>query len=258
MVASLCLISISFLTGLHGPDGLYASSGGIYLCEETAGRILFVTYEGDVTVVAEGLFSPEGICVTEDGRILVVEDTKSGRLLEINNGFVNEIAGDLCCPEGVTVDAYGDIWFTTGGIEGGCLFTSLWRVVNGKPVVEYSLPSVFSFSDLGAAEDGMIYICSESSGIIGDVSVFSFDPSTSSLIPFVTGVAACEGIGMTEKGFPFYITGESGSVHKVDSAGRSTLLDHSFSTIEDVVVRGNHLFVSEDGTGSIIRLELND
>ncbi|MEA3265536.1 MAG: hypothetical protein U9P42_01145 [Candidatus Fermentibacteria bacterium] len=252
------LISISFLTGLSGPDGLYAAGSGIYICEETAGRVLFVTYEGDVTVAAEGLFSPEGICVTEDGRILVVEDTESGRLLEIYNGSVNTIADSLCCPEGVTVDIHGEIWFTTGGIQGGCLFTSLWRVVNGRPVVECSLPSVFSFSDLEAAEDGMIYICSESSGIAGDVAVFRFDPVTDSLIPFVTGITACEGIGMTDGRFPFYITGESGSVHRVDSTGRSTLLDHNFSTVEDVVVQGNHLFVSEDGTGSIIRLELNE
>lgn len=258
MVVSLYLISISFLTGLHGPDGLYAAGSGIYICEETVGRILFATYEGDVTVVAEGLFSPEGICVTEDGRILVVEDTKSGRLLEINNGSVNTIADGLCCPEGVTVDMHGEIWFTTGGIQGGCLFTSLWRFVNGRPVQEYSLPSVFSFSDLEAAEDGMIYICSESSGIVGDVAVFRFDPVTSSLIPFVSGVTACEGIGMTDGGFPFYITGESGSVYRVDSAGSATLLEHSFGAIEDVVVQGNHLFVSEDGTGSIIRLELNE
>ncbi len=66
MLISALLISIPFLTGLNGPDGLYAVASGIYICEETAGRILHVTYQGIVTVVAEGLFSPEGIHVEDD------------------------------------------------------------------------------------------------------------------------------------------------------------------------------------------------
>ncbi len=258
MLISALLISIPFLTGLNGPDGLYAVTSGIYVCEETAGRILHVSYQGVVTVVAEGLFFPEGIHVEEDGRILVVEDTPSGRLLEINCDSVTTIAGDLCCAEGVTVHGDGSIWFTTGGIEGGSLFTSLWKVSGDSISNEYSLPSVFSFSDLVAAENGMIYICSESSGILGNVAVFKFDPSTSLLTPFVTGVTACEGIGMTEGNFPFYITGESGSVHRVDSTGTPFLLDYSFSTVEDVVFREGFIYVSEDGTGSIIKIELDE
>lgn len=258
MLTSALFLSVPFFTGLVGPDGLYASGNGIYICEETAGRILFINADGISTVLADGLFSPEGIHVTEDGRILVVEDTESGRLLEVNQGSVTVLVSDICCPEGVTVDNQGTIWFTSGGIEGGELYTTLWKVAGGNPTVEYFLPSVFSFSDLEAAENGMIYICSESSGIFGDVSVFRFDPRTSVLTPFVIGVTACEGIGMTGGGFPFYVTEESGSVFQVDSTGSLTLIECNLSSVEDVVVWKDQIYVSEDGTGSLVRLDLHE
>ncbi len=258
MVVSVIVMFVPFLTGLNGPDGLCAIENGIYVCEENAGRIIHVTADGTVTVVAEGLIYPEGICATGDGRILVVEDVASGRLVEIYRGSVTTLTSDLCCPEGVTVDNQGTIWFTTGGIEGGSLFTTLWKISDSNPVRVYSLPSVFSFSDLEAAKDGMIYICSESSGIIGNVAVFRFDPAASVLTPFVTGVTACEGIGMTDGGFPFYITGESGSVFQVDSTGALSLVRGNLSTVEDVAVFNNQIFVSEDGTGSLLRLDVDE
>lgn len=258
MLTFILIVSLPFLTGLNSPDGLYATENGIYICEETAGRILHVTANGTITPLVDGLSSPEGIHVEEDGRIFVVEDIVSGRLLRIDNGNITTLAADLCCPEGVAVDNRGTIWFTTGGIEGGSMFTTLWKITGSKPTIECSLPSIFSFSDLVAAEDGMIYICSESSGIFGNVAVFRFDPITSALTPFVTGVTACEGIGMTDGGFPLYITEESGSVFRVDSEGIPTLLASNLSSIEDVVIWNDQIFVSEDGTGSIIILDIDE
>ncbi|MCD4708079.1 MAG: hypothetical protein K8S62_10120 [Candidatus Sabulitectum sp.] len=258
MIVSVIAMFVPFLTGLNGPDGLYATENGIYVCEENTGRILCVTADGNAIVVAEGLASPEGIYVAEDGRILVVEDTMSGRLVEIHHGCFTTLASDLCCPEGVTVDNRGTIWFTTGGIEGGSIFTTLWKITSNIPTREYSLPSAFSFSDLEVAADGMIYICSESSGIFGNVAVFRFDPVTFALTPFVTGVTACEGIGMTDGGFPFYITEESGAVYRVDSSGVLSLVQSNLSAVEDVAVFNNQIFVTEDGTGSLLRLDVDE
>ena len=252
MLLLVFLFSAPFLTGLAGPDGIYCVEGNIYVCEENAGRVIHVAPDGAVTLIAEGLSSPEGIHVTVDGRVLVVEDTASGRLLEIDNDTVTTLAGELCYPEGVTVDKQGTIWFTTGGIQGGDLFTSLWKIQGSVLEKVFSLPSIFSFSDLEAADDGLIYICSESSGIFGNVAVFCFDPVTSELEPFVTGVVACEGLGMTDGTFPMFITGENGSVHRVDPTGAHILVEGNFSTVEDVAVCNDSIYITEDGTGSLL------
>lgn len=254
----ILLASIPFITGLSGPDGLCSSGNNIYLCEETAGRILQIHMDGSTAVIAEGLHSPEGIHATDGGGLLVVEDAESGRLIEIADGVSVTLATELPFPEGVTVDNQGVIWFTTGGIEGGSLFTTLWKISENTPEIVYSLPSVFSFSDLEASRDGLIYICSESSGIVGDVSVFRFDPSCGEMIPFVAGIPFCEGIGMTDGGFPFYVTQESGALYSIDSTGSHSLLTDTLNSIEDVVVVNNQVYVSEDGTGSLLRLNLNE
>jgi len=249
------LVTLPFITGLNSPDGLSAGGGGICICEENAGRVLYAAFDGTVTVIAEELSSPEGICVTESGRIFVVEDAEHGRLVELMDDSVVTLVSDLCCPEGVAVDESGDIWFTTGGIQGGCLFTSLWKMSEAEVSVEYSLPSAFSFSDVEAVDDGMIYVCSESSGLFGSVAVFRFNPASGELLPFVTGVSACEGICTTAGGFPLYITDEGGSVYTVDTDGTPVLFQDGLETVEDVVVVNGRLFVSEDGTGSILVLE---
>ena len=252
------LASIPFLAGLSSPDGLCSVGDDIYLSEEASGRILQISMDGSTAVIAEGLRSPEGIYATAWGSILVVEDNESGRLIEITDGVSVTLATDLCCPEGVTVDNQGVIWFTTGGFEGGSFFTTLWKMSEDMPIAAYSLPSAFSFSDLEASRDGMIYVCSESSGIVGNVSVFRFDPLCGEMIPFVIGIPYCEGIGMTDGGFPFYVTQESGALYSVDSTGSHSLLTDTLHSIEDVVVVNNQIFVSEDGTGSLLRLNLNE
>jgi sugar lactone lactonase YvrE len=252
------LAALPFLTGLNSPDGLSADGDGICICEENAGRVLYALFDGTVTVIAEELSSPEGICVTGSGRVFVVEDAEHGRLVELVDDSVVTMVSDLCCPEGVTVDRSGDIWFTTGGIQGGCLFTSLWKMSGAEVTVEYSLPSAFSFSDVEAADDGMIYVCSESSGLFGNVAVFRFNPASGELLPFVTGVSSCEGICTTAGDFPFYITDESGSVYTVDTDGTPVLFQDGLETIEDVVVVNDRLFVSEDGTGSVLALKAHE
>ena len=253
MIFLLLTIMHSFAE-YDGPDGMAAGGGRLYLCCEGSGTLISFDSAFSERVECTGLNSPEGVYVCPDGTILVTEDTVGGRILSIQHGEIQVIARDLACPEGVACDSMGDVWFTTGGFQAGELLTSLWRVQNGIPVRVYSLPSVFSFSDLEIASSGMIYICSESSGAFGNVSVFSFDPETGEFLPFAAGISSCEGICLTRGDFPMYLISEPGEVYSVDSCGTSSMVSEISGTIEDAVFFNGELFVSEDSSGSILRV----
>jgi len=255
MISLIQIIMCSLnLCQFQGPDGMAALSGVLYLCCEGAGTVVSLDSSFSMVIECSGLDSPEGICLMPGGEILVTEDAIGGSILMISSGEARVIASDLACPEGVACDQTGAIWFTTGGFEAGELLTSLWRVQNGQRERVCSLPSVFSFSDLEIASDGMVYICSESSGLFGSVSVFSFDPETGVLAPFAVGVQACEGICLTNGGFPMYLAAEQGTVYSADSSGTCTVVCEVRGTIEDVVLMDGELFVSEDSSGSVIRV----
>lgn len=242
------------MSGFGSPDGMATGHDRLFLCCEGTGTVLSFDSAFSERVECSGLHSPEGIFVTREGAVLVAEDTAQGRILSIINGEIDVIASDLACPEGVACDEEGVIWFTTGGFQSGELLTSLWRVQNGTPVRVYSLPSVFSFSDLEIASDGMIYVCSESSGVFGNVSVFSFNPENGEFKPFALGIPCCEGICLSHGGFPMYLVSEQGAVYSVDSCGSSSLVSEIRGTIEDAVFFNGELFVSEDSSGSILRV----
>lgn len=152
----------------------------------------------------------------------------------------------------------GTVWFTTGGIEAGEIFSSLWKVENGVPHRIYSVLSLFSLSDMEISNSGIIYLCSEASGTSGPVSVLAFNPLDGTAVPFVESVPFCEGICMTEGEFPMYLASEKGTVFVVDSSGAAMVFMEGLSTIEDVAVLNNTLFVSEDGTGSILSFDLDE
>lgn len=253
MICFLWII-IHSMSGFCGADGMAVRDHKLFLCCEGTGTVLSFDSTFSEQVECSGLHSPEGIYVTPEGAILVAEDTPQGRILSIAHGETEVIASGLGCPEGVACDNTGEIWFTTGGFQAGELLTSLWRVRNGIPVRAYSLPSVFSFSDLEIASSGMIYVCSESSGAFGNVSVFSFDPDTGIFVPFAAGIDSCEGICLTDGGFPMYLISEPGAVFSVDSSGTTSLLCEISGTLEDVILFNGELLVSQDSSGSMIRV----
>jgi len=246
MIAVLCF--------LNGPDGLSSSGGRLYLCCEGSGTVLSFDSTFSARTEYQGLASPEGICVTPEGRILITEDTSPGRILSIKDGEAVVLASGLGCPEGIALDPFGNVWFTTGGLEAGELFTSLWRISGGEVSKVYSLPSLYSFSDLEISADGTVFICSETSELPGIASVYSYEPVSGVFEPFCDGVSSCEGICLTQGFFPMYLVSEHGLVFSVDSSGTPFLVCEVPGTLEDVAVFGGDLYVSEDSSGSVIRL----
>ncbi len=254
-----CIALINILSlALAGPDGLDVTPDGLFFCLEGNGTVVFRDWAGRDSVIASGLNNPEGICVTERGEVLVTEDVPDGRLIRIEEDSITVIASGLSCSEGICEAPDGSLWFTTGGIEAGELFSSLWTIGDQGAEKVFSLLSVFSLSDIAIAGTGQIYICSEASGLAGRVSVLRYDPVSGVAEPFVFDVPSCEGICLTEGCFPMYIVAEEGLIFEVDDAGEVLLLFSNLGLTEDAAVYGDSLYATHDGAGVIGRYALHE
>lgn len=106
--------------GLGGPAGLYIDEEGYWVTDFILGRLLFVTREGEVTVIAEGLGQPLDIAF--DGHGFVIADFANGfaqgedqgRILYVTkSGKVRVIAdrGTVGNPGGILLRG-PDIYYT--------------------------------------------------------------------------------------------------------------------------------------------------
>jgi sugar lactone lactonase YvrE len=81
-------------------------------------RVLMITAEGDVAVVAEGVRYPNGITTTVDGATLLLSETFAGRISAFAvepDGTLGErddwaVLPDDTHPDGMCLDASGDVW----------------------------------------------------------------------------------------------------------------------------------------------------
>ena len=93
------------------------------------GVIVYVNADGDSSVVADNLFSPNGIAITPDNSTLIVGEMLSHRLTSFeieNNGslrnrrvwaqFNNDIK-----PSGICLDSEGAIWVAGTGLAALCV-----------------------------------------------------------------------------------------------------------------------------------------
>jgi len=91
-------------------------------------------------------------------------------------------------------------------------------------------------------------------------SVFAVDPATGTQTVFASGLIRPEGLSFSaDGGFPLYVAEEignrAGRLSRVGPDGQRTTVCSGFRVIEDVTVdpQGN-LYVSEDGSGSVLRI----
>ena len=87
-------------TGLDYPLGLASESGNLYVGDFLAGQILQVAANGvkldPPKLVAKGLQGPEGLALTGDGRLLVVESGADRlSLVDLSSGQITPLATDL-------------------------------------------------------------------------------------------------------------------------------------------------------------------
>jgi sugar lactone lactonase YvrE len=259
-----------YAQGLSAPDGLaFSPSGALHVAEETAGRVSRIAPGGGATPVVSGLANPEGIAFDDAGNLYVVEDVQGGRLVRVTtDGTTTTLATGLDAPEGVVWRAENDSLYIT---ESNAEFASFPQNPLRTHVTVVSPPSgsatrivtdtLSSYAGITMGPDGLLYVTNEASGLITNASIFSVDPDTGARALFAGDLLAPEGLRFGDGGFPLYVTEEDtgdsrGRLSRVEAGGSHVPFCSGFYSIEDVILdEAGRLYVSEDGSGSIIVIE---
>jgi sugar lactone lactonase YvrE len=259
-----------YAEGLSSPDGLaFSPSGVLHVAEETAGRVSRVESEGSATPVLSGLAKPEGIAFDNAGNLYVVEDVQGGRLVKMaTDGITTTLATGLDAPEGVVWGADDDTLYIT---ESNVEFASFPQDPPRTHVTAVSPHSglttriltdtLSSYAGITIGPAGLLYVTNEASGVVTNASIFTVDPDTRTRSLFASNLVAPEGLRFGDGGFPLYVAEEgtgddTGRLSRVEAGGSHAPFCTGFYSIEDVVLdEDGRLYVSEDGSGSLIVIQ---
>jgi uncharacterized repeat protein (TIGR01451 family) len=261
--------AVIYAVGLSSPDGLAQSPDGqVYVAEETAGRVSRLGPGGTVTPVLEGLSNPEGIAFDDAGNLYVVEDVAGGRVIKMTpGGITTTLATGRDAPEGIVWSPDGTLYITESNVQ----FTANpleWETgvtaISGSGDVRSVRTDawLWSYAGITLGPGELLYVTNEASGTGTDDSIFGVDPEDGARSLLASGLTAPEGLRFSPGGgFPLYVAeegsgGDGGRLSLVRADGSVTTLCSGFLTIEDVLLDpAGRLYVSEDGSGSIISIE---
>ena len=159
---SKMLADLSDVTGYCLSDSIVDSRGGMYVGDAgfdfldplkdpvPNGIIVYVTADGNVSIVAADLFFPNGMIVTQDNETLIVAETLARRLLafdisndgSLHNRRVWAQFEDDVKPDGICLDNEGAVWVAGSGLcalrvrEGGEVDH---QIATKRPVVAVTL-----------------------------------------------------------------------------------------------------------------------
>jgi DNA-binding beta-propeller fold protein YncE len=259
-----------YAEGLSGPDGLaFSPSGFLHVAEESAGRVSRIAPDGSATPVVTGLASPEGIAFDDAGTLYAVEDVQGGRLVKISeDGSTTTLTADLDAPEGVAWRVRDDTLYVT---ESNAQFASfpqdpiLTHVTAISPhtgvATRVLTDTLVSYAGITVGPNGLLYVTNEASGWISTASVFTVDPEDGTRSLFASDLLAPEGLRFDDGRFPLYVAEEDtgdgeGRLSRIAADGSHVPFCTGFHTIEDVALDPDgRLYVSEDGSGSIILIQ---
>lgn len=263
-----------YAQGLRSPDGLaFDPAGTLYVAEELAGRVSSVAPDGSATPIVSGLDHPEGIAFDPDGNLYIVEDRQHGRVLRVSpSGTLSVLMTDREAPEGIAYATNGTIYITESNIQfTDAPFDYRTRITAitsaGKAITVRSDVIFWSYSGITIGADGMLYVANEAAetnsyGVSGHDSIFKVDPASGKRTLAASNLFAPEGLRFgAGNTFPLYVIEENlgngaGRLSRVEANGDHTPFCTGFLSIEDVIIdQSGRIYVSEDGSGSIIQIE---
>jgi len=177
MTSSKMLADLSDVARYCLSDGIVDRRGGMYVGDAgfdflnpledpvPNGVIVYVTADGNVSVVATDLFFPNGMIVTQENETLIVAETLAHRLLAFDIGNDGSLHNrrvwaqleDNVKPDGICLDSEGAVWVAGTGLralhvrEGGEV---IQRITTKRPV--------FS-TMLGGPERRHLFLCTADS-----------------------------------------------------------------------------------------------
>ena len=110
------------ITKLDSAEGLaFISEEELLITEDKPkGRLLKVTLFGDVSLILDNLFRPEGIAINKHGVIYIAE-TGSGTIYAYKNGQLDSMIDGLSKPDQLAVDKEGALWISEDATPGRLL-----------------------------------------------------------------------------------------------------------------------------------------
>lgn len=261
-------IATVFAEGLASPDGLaFDPAGTLHVAEETSGRVSRIQANGSVFPLLSGLQYPEGIAFDDQGNLYVVEDVAAGRVIKRTaDGTIITLSTDRDGPEGVVWAPDGRLYITESNVQFASPLDFATHVSAVDPVGGTSRVRTdalfWSYAGIEMGADGLLYVTNEASGTGTNDSVFTVDPASGSRTLFASGLETPEGLRFSPGGaFPLFVAEEedgdgTGRLSQVEANGDHAPFCTGFLSIEDVALDAQgRLYVSEDGSGSIIRIE---
>lgn len=258
-----------YAEGLASPDGLALSPEGVlHVAEEASGRVSRVNQDRSVSPVLTGLQNPEGIAFDDQGNLYVVEDVAAGRLIRrAEDGTISTLSTNRDAPEGVVWAPNGRLYITESNVQ----FASSPLVYETSVTQVYAIGGAsqvrtdaffWSYAGIVVGPEGFLYVTNEASGTGTNDSIFILDPISGSRTLFVSGLKTPEGLRFSPGGrFPLYVAEEgdgnvTGRLSRVEADGEHIPFCTGLLDIEDVVLdTQGRLYVSEDGSGSVILIE---
>jgi uncharacterized repeat protein (TIGR01451 family) len=237
------------------------------VAEEATGQVGRINQDGSVSPVLTGLQHPEGVAFDDQGNLYVVEDVADGRVVKrAADGTVSILSTNRDAPEGVAWAPNGTLYITESNVQFASPLeyrTSVTAIDSVGGTSQVRTDALFwSYAGIVVGPEGFLYVTNEASGTGTNDSIFIVNPASGSRTRFVSGLNTPEGLRFSPGGhFPLFVAEEedgdaAGRLSRVDADGDHTPFCTGFLDLEDVALdTQGRLYVSEDGSGSVILIE---